>query len=517
MAEVAQSPKHGSVVLELDGITKTFPNGTRALRGVSIGVRSGSIHGLVGANGAGKSTLIKIISGVFPPSTGTLRWHGAVKHWRDPGTARRAGLATIYQHVPLVPTLSILENVFLDRTGSWRTTGSMRHEFQALVERLGYPIDGDTMVATLSIGARQMVAILQALATGAELVIMDEPTASLSEKERRIVFAAVRRLSAQGTSFLYISHFIDEILQLTDEVTVVRDGRVVMDEPTDTVDENRLVQAIAGRELLAVESTGMVAPPADLRPILEVRNLTSAVGVKDVSFDVRPGEVVGLAGLLGSGRSEVLRAIFGDDPTARGTVRVDGQDVGRNPRAAVAAGLAYVPEDRVTQGLHVSLPLWKNVTLPDLATLSLAGWVPRVAKERARAQQAVRDLGIVTPDVDALPSELSGGNAQKVVFAKWLYAATRVWLLDEPTAGVDVGAKADLLRLVRRFAADGKAVVIVGSEFEELLSVATRILVLRGGRVVADRAASETSDEELLMLAHGLRANSDGGQVTHAH
>lgn len=512
MEDTAQRP--GGKLLELDGITKTFPNGTRALRGVSIVVREGSVHGLVGANGAGKSTLIKIISGVHEPTGGTLRWRGVVRQWRDPGAAKRSGLATIHQHVPLVPTLSVIENVFLDRGGPRRMTNQMRGEFDSLVHRLGYPVDADAVVSTLPIGARQMVAILQALASGAELVIMDEPTASLSEDERRIVFDAVRRLCSQGTAFLYISHFIDEILELTDHVTVVRDGAVVLDQPTKSVSENVLVQAIAGRELLAVERSHSTGPPADAPPILEVVGLSSPVGLQDVSFSVRAGEVLGLAGLLGSGRSEILRAVFGDDPSAVGTVTVDGRPVGRSARAGVAAGVAYVPEDRPSQGLHTGMPLWENISLPDLDRLARAGLIPRVEEERARAQRAITDLRIVTPGVDALPTELSGGNAQKVVFAKWLYGDTRVWLLDEPTAGVDVGAKADLLKLVRGFASDGKAVVIVSSEFEELLSVATRVLVVRGGRIVAERQALDASEEELLMLAHGLLPDPHG--VTHA-
>jgi ribose transport system ATP-binding protein len=493
-------------LLLLDGVTKTFPNGTRALRGVSLAVRPGSVHGLIGANGAGKSTLVKIISGAHAPTGGTMRWEGRDRRWRDPGAARQAGIATIHQHVPLVPTLTVLENVFLDRRGAWRTPPALRAEFAALVDRLGYPVDPDAVVDDLPIGVRQMVCVLQALAAGARLVIMDEPTASLSEQERQVVFGAVRRLSAQGTAFLYISHFFDEIFELTDRVTVVRDGATVLDEDTAGVTEGMLVRAVTGRELLAVERAGGAEPDPDAPVVLEVAGLSSPVGLREVSFEVRAGEIVGIAGLLGAGRSEILRAVFRDDPSATGAVRVNGAAVGRSARAAVAAGIAYVPEDRAGQGLHGGLPLWQNVSLPDLARLSRGRLVPRTADERERAARAVADLGIVTPGVDAVPGELSGGNAQKVVFAKWMYADPRVWLLDEPTAGVDVGAKADLLRLVRRFAAQGRAVVIVCGEFEELLSVATRVLVVRGGRIVAERRAADTTEEELLMLAHGLRA-----------
>ncbi|GGV18698.1 putative ribose/galactose/methyl galactoside import ATP-binding protein 3 [Actinomadura cremea] len=497
----------GGPLLLLDGVTKTFPNGTRALRGISLAVRPGSVHGLVGANGAGKSTLVKIISGAHPPSGGVLRWAGRDRRWRAPGDARKAGIATIHQHVPLVPTLTVIENVFLDRSGAWRMTRDLHAEFDALVERLGYPVDPDAVVGDLPIGARQMVSVLQSLAAGARLVVMDEPTASLSDKERRVVFDAVRRLSAQGTAFLYISHFFDEIFELTDHTTVIRDGETVLDEATDAVTEGMLVRAVTGRELLAVEREGEgdAGPGPDEPVVLRVAGLSTATGVRDVSFDVRAGEIVGIAGLLGAGRSELLRAVFRDDSSATGTVSVGGAEVGGSARAAVAAGMAYVPEDRAGQGLHGGLPLWKNISLPDLARLSRGRLVPRADDERARAERAVEDLGIVTAGIDAVPGELSGGNAQKVVFAKWMYADTRVWLLDEPTAGVDVGAKADLLRLVRRFAAQGKAVVLVCSEFEELLSVATRVLVVRGGRIVAERRAARTTEEELLMLAHGLR------------
>ncbi|GAA1550607.1 sugar ABC transporter ATP-binding protein [Kribbella sancticallisti] len=506
-------------LLELTDVTKTFPNGTRALRGVSLRVAPGSVHGLVGANGAGKSTLIKVIAGVHPPTTGSLTWQGARRSWRDPGAARRAGLATIHQHIPLVETLSVLENVFLDRGGFRRTPVGRREEFADLVERLGYPVEADVLVGDLSIGARQMVAILQALAAGAELVVMDEPTASLSEGERRLVFDAVRRLSGQGTAFLYISHFLDEILDLTGQVTVLRDGRVVLDRGTAELDEETLVRSVSGRELRAVESVPAVVPDRTAPVVLEVAGLSSPGRLTDVSFEVRAGEVVGLAGLLGSGRSEILAAVFGDDQAATGTIRVGDRPVhaghrrsafrrDRGPRDAVDAGIAYVPEDRVRQGLHVGEPVWKNISLPYLAASARGGVVPREDDERAQALRAVGDLGIVAAGIDSTPAELSGGNAQKVAFAKWLYGDAKVWLLDEPTAGVDVGAKADLLGLVRRLAAEGKAVVVVTSEFEELLAVCTRVLVVRRGRLVAERAAARMSEEELMMLAQGLTAGT---------
>ncbi|MBE3014634.1 sugar ABC transporter ATP-binding protein [Microbispora sp. NEAU-D428] len=496
-------------LLSLEGVGKSFPNGTVALRGARLTVLPGSVHGLVGANGAGKSTMIKIIAGAHAPTAGTVRWKGEEVVWRDPGAARKAGVATIMQHVPLAPTLTVLENVFLGAPGPWRLPRARRREFDRLLERVHYAIDPDAEVAGLAIGERQMVAILQALAIGANLVVMDEPTASLAEGERQVVFDVVRRLSAQGTAFLYVSHFLDEVLSLTDRVTVLRDGTVVEEGPTVAYDEDRLVQAIVGRDLLAAERRAPAPVAADAPVALAVRNLSSPAGVRDVSFEVRRGEVVGIAGLLGSGRSEILHAVYGADSRARGQVLVDGRPVRRGPRAAVAAGMALVPEDRNAQGIVGAFPIWKNISLPDLASLSSARALPREAAEAERAERAIRDLGIVCPGPDALVTELSGGNAQKVVFGKWLYGGARVFMLDEPTAGVDVGAKADILDLVRRFAAEGGAVLVVSSEFEEILAVATRVLVVREGRIVAERPAHETSEEELLMLANGFGGAHD--------
>jgi ribose transport system ATP-binding protein len=500
----AQGMEPNAPVLEMVEVQKSFPNGTLALRGVNLRVSEGSVHGIIGANGAGKSTLIKIISGAHPASTGILRWLGVQQHWRDPGDARAAGVATNYQHVPLVPTLTVLENVFLGRGGFTRRPVAMRREFGVLLDRVGYQIDPDELVGDLPIGARQMVAILQAVALGARLVILDEPTASLAEHERAVVFDVVRRLSGQGTSFLYVSHFLDEILELTDQVTVLRDGRVVLDQATGELDESTLVQAIVGRDLMAIEGRSTPEPDPDAPAVLQVVGLSSPLGIRAVSFTVRAGEIVGLAGLLGSGRSEILHAIFGADSRAHGDVQIDGKSLRRNPRAAVAAGVAYVPEDRASQGLFSGLPLWQNESIPDLKRLSRGGLIPRKKAERARAADAVRELGIKTRSIDTRPSELSGGNAQKVVFGKWLYGDARVWLLDEPTAGIDVGAKADILVLARRFAQEGKAVVVVCSEFEELLAICSRVLVVRGGRIVAERAAARTTEPELLMLANGL-------------
>lgn len=507
---MAETGKAGQL-LDLAGISQVFPNGTVALRDVGMRVHQASVHGLVGANGAGKSTLIKIISGALRPTAGTILWKGANVHWTSPADARAAGISTIYQHIPLVPTLSVLENVFLWKGGVLRAEGQKLRQFEQLLDRIGYSIEPDALVGSLSIGQRQMVAIMQALAQGTELVIMDEPTASLASTEREIVFEVVRRLKERDhTSFIYCSHFLDEVLDLTDRVTVLRDGRDVLQEATDRLTESQLVEAIVGRKLLEVESAGPPTVESSAPAVLEVAGLSSPGRLEDVTFSVQEGEVVGLAGLLGSGRSEILQAIFGADPRAAGSVRVCGREVGHSPHAAVRSGIALVPEDRTKQGLIGFWEIWRNISLPALPKLSLGRWFPSATRERELAERAIKDLRIVAPSPDTAVSNLSGGNAQKVVFAKWMYSDALVLLLDEPTVGVDVGTKADILELVRRFARDGKAIVVVSSEFEELIALADRILVVRQGRIVTTRRASETSEHELVALAGGLVPTGSG-------
>jgi ribose transport system ATP-binding protein len=494
----------GGVLLEARDITKQFANGTIALHGVSMAVDEGSIHGLVGANGAGKSTLFKIVAGALPPNGGGLRWRGEDVSWSSPADSHAAGVSTIHQHIPLVPTLTVLENVYLGEMSGLFRRASLLDRYEALCERLGYRADPHKVVADMPLGERQMVAVAQALAGGATLVCMDEPTASMAHAEVDVLFAAVRRLRAEGVSFVFCSHFLDQVLDLTDVVTVLRDGRKVMTVPTDSLDEDALVNAMVGRDLHQIEDSRMGPPPVDAPVLLDVRDLSSPGRLDGIDLQVRAGEIVGIAGMLGSGRSELLEAIFGADSAARGTVKVNDVDVKNDVGARVRGGVALVPEDRVRQALVPGWEIWRNVSLPGLAGLSRRGIVPDVGAEVARADQAIADLGIRTQSAATPVTSLSGGNAQKVVFAKWLFDDSDVYLLDEPTVGVDVGAKADILRLVRGFSEAGKAVVIVSSGFEELLAVAHRIVVMRGGRVVAEREAGATEETELLALASGL-------------
>jgi ribose transport system ATP-binding protein len=492
-------------LLEVEDVHKVYAGGTHALRGVSLSVRPGTVHGLIGANGAGKSTLIKIISGAGQPTGGGLRWRGESVSWGSPLGALGAGLAAVHQHTPLVPPMSVLDNVFLGRRDTRRWDApARRRELRELCDRIGYDLDADEPVSGLSVGARQMVAILQALARDPALVLLDEPTAALSPTERDVLFRSVRRLREQGTTFIYVSHFLDEVLDLTDHLTVLRDGRVVVDEDTGDTTEQALVTAIVGDRLARIEESAPRRREVGA-PLLTVENLASPKGFGPISFDVRAGEVVGIAGLLGSGRTELLEAIYGADPSATGTIKVAEQEFRRrSPRRAVRSGLALVPEDRTSRGLLPDWEIWRNISLPYLPSLSWRGLLPDGRRERGLADRAVDDLRIATRSTGTPVGELSGGNAQKVVFAKWLYGPAKVFLLDEPSAGVDVGAKADIIGLIRRLADSGKAVLIVSSEFEELRGACDRMLVLRRGRIVAERAAADTDLHELTALASGL-------------
>lgn len=503
-------------IMTLRSVAKTFGNATVALRGVDLDIVQGKVHGLLGANGAGKSTLIKILSGTFKASGGSIIWRGQPVSWDSPKAANDMGVATIHQHIPLVPTLSVLENVFLGSGGAWRLARASRKRFDELCARMNYWPDPDALVSDLSIGARQMVCILQALGTGADLIVMDEPTASLATDERELVYAAVKQLSkVENKAVLFVSHFLDEVMALTDQVTVLRDGEAVLRAETHTLDESRLAEAIVGKQIVELERAAQGRSEAALAaaPIrLELRDLASSGRLKPLSLKVAKGEVIGIAGLLGSGRSELIHAIFGADKHATGTVVLDGQPVPIGTAAAVKAGIGLVPEDRMGQGLVPDFEIWRNLTLPALHSVSVLGSLPVTQREKDRGEEAIRMLSIKASSPDILVRELSGGNAQKVTIAKWMFSDVKLFLLDEPTAGIDIGAKTDILRLIRKLADEGKTVVMVSSEFEELLAVADRILVMRDGECTAIRNAHQTSEHELLLLAGGqaTRKPADG-------
>ena len=496
-------------IMQLRNVKKTFGSNVFALRGVNLDVFRGRVHGLLGANGAGKSTLIKILSGTYFATEGQIIWGGKEVHWSSPKEANDMGVATIHQHIPLVPSLSVIENVFLGSRGFWRVTPDMHRQLSELTKRVGYYLDANQPVSELSIGARQMVAIFKALATGADLIVMDEPTASLATEEREIVYETVRKLSRQeNKAILFVSHFLDEIMALTDEVTVLRDGLVVMRAETKDLDEGRIAEAIVGKEIAALErASNKKSNQSDVKQqretLLEVRNLASPGKLAPISIELKAGEVLGIAGLLGSGRSELLHCIFGADPAASGEVLLDGKRVKKSTMAAVAAGLALVPEDRFGQGLVRDFEIWRNATLPALDKVSFKNFVLNSRSEYQVGLDSIRQLSIKANSPSVLVSELSGGNAQKVTIAKWLFSDVKVFLLDEPTVGIDIGTKTEILMLVRKLAEAGKAVIIVSSEFEELLAVSHRIIVMRDGQQIAERLVDDTDEHDLTLLAAG--------------
>lgn len=483
-------------------MAKVYPNGTAALRGVDLTVRAAAVHGLLGANGAGKSTLIRILSGAARASGGRMLWRGEAVRFMRPAQARAAGIATLHQQIPLVGTLSVLENVFLAERRGGRRGRALAARLRRLMASIGYELDIEAPVGTLPIGERQMVGILQALAADAALIIMDEPTASLAAAERRIVHGAIRRLAAEGRAVLFVSHFLDEVLALTEQITVLRDGAAVLSCATAEVDEAGLAAAIVGRPMRPSGARPATAA-ASGAAVAQIRALESPGRLAPCTFEVRAGEVLGIAGFLGSGRSELLHAIFGADRGARGEVRLCGKALGRSPRAAVAAGVGLVPEDRQAQALVPEFALWRNLTLAHLGRFARGGLFARAGAERAAAGQAIERLGIKAMGPDTPVSELSGGNAQKVSLGRWLLGPLRLLLLDEPTAGVDVGAKTEILAIVRDLAAEGLAVLLVSSELTELTAAADRILIMREGAIVAEREAAQTSEEELVLLASG--------------
>jgi ribose transport system ATP-binding protein len=475
-----------------------------ALDGVDLEVRRGEVHVLLGENGAGKSTLMKVLSGALRADAGRVWLDGREVEIASPRHARALGVAIIYQELTLVPGLSAAENVFLGREPR-RLPGvvdhaRMRADAGRLLERLGAAFPAATPVGALGLAQRQLVEIAKALSLDARVLVMDEPTSALSEPETRALFAVIRALAARGVAVVYISHRLDEIFEIGDRVTVLRDGRHVATHALRAVDRRRLVREMADRDVEAP------APRASGRrgdELLRVEGLSRRGVLHDVSLAVHAGEIVGLAGLLGAGRTELARAVFGLDRPERGRILVRGRARRiRSPRDAIRAGIGLAPEDRKGSGLVLGRSVRDNIALAVLARLSRLGVVRRAA-ERALAERYVRELRIRTPGVEQPVLHLSGGNQQKVVLAKWLACRVDVLFLDEPTRGIDVVAKEELYQLVGRLAAEGVGIVLISSELPELVGLCDRVLVLRRGRVAGEFARGEATQERILACAAG--------------
>ncbi|MFI5808305.1 sugar ABC transporter ATP-binding protein [Streptomyces sp. NPDC051561] len=489
----------------MSGITKSFP-GVRALDGVDLEVLPGEVHCLLGQNGAGKSTLIKVLAGAHQPDGGRITWSGEEVLLKSPIAAMRLGIATIYQELDLVEGLSVAENIFLGHeltaAGFVVRGRAGRARAAALLARLGHPeIGPGRRVGSLSAAQQQIVSMARALSHDVRLIVMDEPSAALDPDEVANLFRIVAALTADGVAVVYISHRLEEIRRIGDRVTVLKDGRAVaVGLPARTTPTRDIVAMMTGRNVEYVFPEQRDRAGTAQEPVLRVQGLCRSGEFEPLDLDVRPGEIVGLAGLVGSGRSEILETIYGARKPDAGQVTLDGRQLRTGSvRAAVRAGIGLAPEERKAQGLLMLESVTRNVSVSSLSRFSRGGWVDR-RTERRDAQQATRELSLRPDNPDARIRTLSGGNQQKAVLARWLLRGCRVLLLDEPTRGVDVGARAELYAVIRRLADEGLAVLLVSSEVPEVLGLADRVLVLREGSVVHTAPARELDEHRVLDL-----------------
>jgi rhamnose transport system ATP-binding protein len=495
------------MLLVASKITKSFA-GVRALNDVSFELRAGEVHALVGENGAGKSTLIKIITGAVQPDEGTLELEGQPIEHNDPVAARRLGIAAIYQQPALFPDLTVAENIALglEGGGAWRRVrwNERRATARELLARVGAAIAPDAVVSSLTMPQQQLVEIARAIGAKARVVIMDEPTASLSEREVEKLFQVVRDLRSQGVGVIYISHRLDELFQVADRVTVLRDGSLVAMRLMSEVNKAELIRLMVGRELSAVFPK-QVVPIGE--PVLELHGLgCRAAALRGIELKVRAGEIVGLAGLVGAGRTELARVLFGLTPADAGQIVLRGKRVTiDSPARAIELGIAYVPEDRRRHGVILDLPVAANTSLAVLKRLSAGGRL-NIARERTLASGMVERLAVKTPSIDAPVGNLSGGNQQKVAIARWLATEPTVLILDEPTQGIDVGAKAEIHRLMGELAARGLAIVLISSELPEILGMSDRIVVMHAGAIVGTMKRADATQEKVLAMALGHQA-----------
>jgi erythritol transport system ATP-binding protein len=508
-------------VLEARGITKVFP-GTVALDGVDVSLDRGRVRALIGENGAGKSTLVNILAGVEQPTSGDLRLDGVVTHVASARDAMDRGIGIIHQELQLFPDLTVAENLFVgrERCTRWATL-DRRSEVEAtrrVLDKLAHPIDPHTRLGTLPLGQQQIVEIARALVRDTRVLMMDEPSSALSAAEVPVLFRAIRDLASHGVSIVYISHRLEELLRITDDVTVLRDGKVVGEALTRDVDVRWLVDRMTGGKAVAPRARPSGERGATLLSAKNVR-VSARPGrnaVDGASFDVAAGEIVGLYGLMGAGRTELLETLLGVHPDATGDVYVNGEPVQSLPVSErVAAGVAMVPEDRKVSGFVGTLTVEQNMTLSSLDELSSAGYLAPAA-ERSAARRLIDELRIKTASPSAGMGSLSGGNQQKVVIARAAMSRPRVLLMDEPTRGVDVGAKAEILESMRRLAADGLAVVFASSDLAEVRAGATRILVMARGRITAEATAADATDEALASAASAIHDEPGGGSDARA-
>lgn len=504
MQTLSSPPALGREILRLEKVTKRFP-GVLALDEVQFDLRRGEVHAVCGENGAGKSTLMKIISGQYQPDGGTIAYKGAQRRFASVLEAEKAGIAIIHQELNLIPHLSVAENIFLAREpkrGWFIDRAALKRQSQACLDRLGVDIAPDTLVKSLSVAQCQMVEIAKALSLNAEVLIMDEPTSSLTESETALLFQVIHDLKRQGVGIVYISHRLDEMAAIVDRVTVLRDGRYVstQDFAATTVDE--IVSRMVGRSLDEKFPERTSTPTNEI--LFSVSGLRRAGVFHDVGFELRRGEILGFAGLMGAGRTEVARAIFGADPLDAGRIRLGGKELAiTSPRDAIGHGIAYLSEDRKSHGLAVKMSVVQNLTLATMDAVSNRfGFIDFKAEAEA-AKTYIDMLSIRTPSEHQIAKLLSGGNQQKIVIGKWLFRQSRILFFDEPTRGIDVGAKFAIYQLLDRLAAQGIGVVLISSELPEILGLTDRVAVFHEGQITAVLTTRDTNQEEIMHYASG--------------
>lgn len=503
MSSVEQSGKEEATpIVRLQGLSKHFP-GVKAVNEVDLDILPGEVHALAGENGAGKSTLMKLLSQVDKPTEGTIEVESEVIEFQGPKYGQSLGIAMVHQEFALAPHLSIAENLFMGRepgrAGFVNRRAEIR-EARKLLEKVGLKRSPERLVSSLYVAEQQRVEIAKALAIDTKVVIMDEPTATLAEKEIEGLFEVIRDLTSNGIAVLYISHRLDEIFQIADRVTIMRDGEIVDTLPVSDLDEDKLVHLMVGRE---IEDLYPKVETEIGSPLLRVAGISRDGVLEDCSFEVCSGEILGFAGLIGAGRTELARAVFGADPIDSGTVELDGTELNiKSPRDAIESGIGYVTEDRKGEGLALQLGVDQNITLARLPTRF--GFI-NLKKERESAEQRQSDLNIRTPSIRKRVQLLSGGNQQKVVVARWLETRAKVLFFDEPARGIDVGAKSEMFGLIGELAKAGDAIVLISSYLPELINMCDRIMVMQEGKVAGMLERNEFSEERILALATGTK------------
>lgn len=494
-------------VVQLEHVTKKFP-GVVALRDMKLEIEPGEVHGLIGENGAGKSTLIKVLTGVHKPEEGQIYVEGQEQKFSSPQESQDVGIACVYQELNIIRQLSLTDNIFLNQTIK-NNIGlldykQMHAKADELLRSMGIEVDVTKQAAVFGMGVLQMVEIARALLRDAKLIIMDEPTSSLGESEVEQLFRVVRDLREQGVAILFVSHKLEELFELCDRVTVMRDGEHIVTEDIENMDNDKLIRAMVGR------SVEKQFPKQDNTPgevAVRFEDVTSVGTIKNVSFEARYGEILGFAGLVGAGRTETMRAIFGDLPIDKGAVYIDGKKTKiTSPQDAVRKGIAFVTEDRKGQGLVLNQPISTNLIMSAFKRVAPGGWL-QLGKVKEMCQRSIETLRIKTPDAETHVNKLSGGNQQKVVIGKWINSRSNIYLFDEPTRGIDVGAKVEVYNIMNDLVAQGKCVIMVSSELPEVLGMSDRVIVMRGGEVMAEinRDEPDFNEDDIMKAAWGER------------